>query len=214
MTLSSPSVNAVLFDLGGVLVDVDLPALKAALAQVYMTTVERIDEAVFASGLKAAHDSGDLHPSEFHRQISKVLGRPEVQEIRFVAAWCGCFAERTAATDLLPGLAERAWVYIASNTDPLHAGYIRDVYAWTEVFSDAWLSFEAGVCKPDPRFFEGLLEGFGLEASRTAYFDDRADNVAAAQALGIRSFLVDGPGVVADGLRAIGLSEGLPNVGD
>ena len=185
--------------------DVDLPALRAALAQVYLTTPDRIDEAVFSSGLKAAHDAGELSPSDFHGRISEALGRPDVQEIRFVAAWCSCFRQRTAATDLLPALAQRAWLYVASNTDPVHAGYIRDVYPWAGLFTEAWLSFEAGVLKPDPAFFTGLLRAFELQAGRTAYFDDRPDNVAAAQELGISCFLVDSPTAVADGLRTLGL---------
>lgn len=208
MTGGAPAVNAVLFDLGGVLVDVDLPALKAGLAQIYLTTPERIDEAVFASGLKAAHDRGELPPWEFHRQINEALGRPDVQEIRFVAAWCACFTERAPAAALLPALAERAWIYVASNTDPLHAGFIRDVYPWAGLFTDAWLSFEAGVCKPDRRFFEGLLAAFELDPGRTAYFDDRPDNIAAARELGISCFVVDRPGAVEDGLRAVGLLQG------
>lgn len=208
MTATAPVVNAVLFDLGGVLVDVDLPGLKAGLAQVYMTTPERIDEVIFASGLKMAHDSGQLPPWDFHRLVSEALGKPELREIRFVAAWCSCFTERSEATALLPALSERAWMYVASNTDPLHAGLIRDVYPWAGLFTDAWLSFEAGVLKPDPTFFTGLLEGFGLQAAQTAYFDDRPDNVAAAADLGISSFLVDHPGAVAAGLRAVGLLQG------
>ncbi len=207
MTAAVAGVNAVLFDLGGVLVDVDLPGLKAALAQVYMTTPERIDDAIFASGLKEAHDSGQLPPWEFHRLVSEALGRPDVQEIRFVAAWCGCFAQRAPATDLLPALAERAWLYVASNTDPLHAGFIRDVYPWSGLFTEAWLSFEAGVLKPDPRFFTGMVQALQLEPARTAYFDDRPDNIAAARELGISCFLVDSPTAVADGLRALGLLE-------
>jgi FMN phosphatase YigB (HAD superfamily) len=198
-------VNAVLFDLGGVLVDVDLASLKRGLAQVYDCTPRRVDEAVFASGLKAAHDAGRLAPWDFHTRVNEALDRPDVQEIRFVAAWASCFVERAETTGLLPALARRCPLYVASNTDPLHAGFIRDVYPWTNLFTDAWLSFEAGALKPEPRFFSGLLEAFDLDPARTAYFDDKPDNVAAARNLGIRGFVVEGLDSVPAGLRSVGL---------
>ena len=109
MTATAPDVNAVLFDLGGVLVDVDLPGLKAGLAQVYRTTPERIDEVIFASGLKMAHDSGQLPPWDFHRLVSEALGKPELREIRFVAAWCSCFTERSEATLMTSARQPLSW---------------------------------------------------------------------------------------------------------
>ena len=205
MTLQGPPVNAVLFDLGGVLVDVDLVGLKGGLAQVYGCTPQRIDEAVFASGLKTAHDDGRLDPSEFHARVNEALQRPDVPEVRFVAAWASCFRERTKTTALLPTLAQRCRLYVASNTDPLHAGFIRDVYPWTDLFLEAWLSFEAGVLKPDPRFFSELLQAFELDPARTAYFDDKPDNIIAARDLGIRGFVVEGLDCVPGGLRRVGL---------
>lgn len=48
-----------------------------------------------------------------------------------------------------------------------------------------------GVRKPDPNFFELCLEAAGAEPETTLFLDDRADNIEAAQALGIHGVLVD-----------------------
>jgi len=202
MALDPPT--SVLFDLGGVLVDPDLPGVKRCLARLFDCTVGRVDEVVFASGLKAAHDVGGVDPDTFCSRITAALG-PEVSAARVAAAWCDIFAVRAETVSLLPYLASRCRLFVASNTVPLHAAYLRDTHRWTDLFEDAWLSFEAGVAKPDPAYFRGLLEGLGLAARETAFFDDRPENVESAASLGLRAFAVGRPEDVVRGLRALGL---------
>jgi len=193
-----------IFDLGGVLVDPDLPRLKRNLAALFERDVETIDREVFASGLKEAHDLGEFGPDGFHARVCRALGKA-VSAARFAAAWCDLFTERDEAVALLPVLAERCRLFVGSNTDPLHAGYIRDVYRWTDAFDEAWLSFEARVAKPDPAFLKGALTSFGLPADATLFLDDRSENVASASLLGLRTIHVTDPHAVARGLAAVGL---------
>lgn len=194
----------VIFDLGGVLVDPDLPRLRRNLAALFRREVEAVDAAVFSSGLKEAHDLGALSPDEFHLRVCAGLDR-EVSAARFAAAWCDLFSERDEAVALLPELAGRCRLFVGSNTDPLHAGYLRDVYRWTDLFEDAWLSFEARTAKPDPAFLLGALAAFSLPAEHALFLDDRAENVAAAARLGLRTVHVTDRGAVARGLRREGL---------
>ena len=199
--------TAVLFDLGGVLVDPDLARLKDNVARLYQCSVDEVDRAVFASGLKEAHDEGAFDADTFCTRVDRALGGG-VSAGRLVAAWCDIFTVRAETVSLLPHLAGRCRLFIASNTDPLHAGYLRDVHRWTDLFEDAWLSFEARVAKPDPAFFRGLLAAFGLTAEETALFDDRPDNVESAARLGLRAFRDDEQDDVVRGLRSLGLLPG------
>jgi len=202
--MSAERPTSILFDLGGVLVDPDLARVKRCLARVFERTVAEVDRVVFASGLKEAHDVGAVDADTFCSRIAAALG-PEVSTARVAAAWCDIFTVRAETVSLLPYLASRCRLFVASNTDPLHAAYLRDTHRWTDLFEDAWLSFEARVAKPDPAYFEGLLEGLGLVAAETAFFDDRPENVASAAALGLRAIQVTGPDDVVRGLRTLGL---------
>jgi putative hydrolase of the HAD superfamily len=62
--------------------------------------------------------------------------------------------------------------------------------------------------KPDPECFRATLALLGAEPWEVIFLDDRADNVAAATALGIRSFrFTDAPAARAD-LARCGISAG------
>ena len=47
------------------------------------------------------------------------------------------------------------------------------------------VSYELGVCKPDPEFFRRGLAKLGVEAEECLFIDDLEDNVEAARSLGI-----------------------------
>jgi 2-haloacid dehalogenase len=67
------------------------------------------------------------------------------------------------------------------------------------------ISGEVRAAKPDPRIYEALLERHGLDAASILFIDDVAENVAAAEALGIRSIrFTDGPALRRE-LVALGL---------
>ena len=70
------------------------------------------------------------------------------------------------------------------------------------------ISGAEGVRKPDPRIFRVLIDRYGLDAATTAFVDDVAENVAAAEAVGMTGVLYrDGDSLRAD-LRRLGLLGG------
>ena len=59
-------------------------------------------------------------------------------------------------------------------------------------FSGLHLSHEVGLLKPDPRYFLKALESFELDPRDVVFVDDLAENVAAAESVGIRAFVHHG----------------------
>lgn len=81
-------------------------------------------------------------------------------------------------------------------------------FALLELLDDVVVSGTEGVAKPDPRIFRITAERARLPLTRLAFVDDRADNVAAAAALGMQAVLFTDPAALADDLRALGLPIG------
>ncbi len=86
-------------------------------------------------------------------------------------------------------------------------------YPFLEEFDRRFISGHMGVTKPDPRIFAMVEEASGLAPGRLLFVDDRADNIAAAEARGWRTHLFDGPAgwadrLVAEGLLSAGEAEG------
>ncbi|MBI1949088.1 MAG: HAD-IA family hydrolase [Deltaproteobacteria bacterium] len=192
-TAPPPKPATVAFDLGGVLVDVDHGAAARALG----VPLEDIERAFFAGGIHDAVTVGALDGAGFTQAAARALRRePAVVE----AAWAAIVNVRAdgralAEECLAAGLAVVWW----SNTDPIHLAKM--ARALPRVPLDH-VSFALGAQKPDPEFFRRGLARLG---ARPVFVDDRADNVAAARALGIRAHVVKGPGEA----RAALVREGL-----
>jgi FMN hydrolase / 5-amino-6-(5-phospho-D-ribitylamino)uracil phosphatase len=95
--------------------------------------------------------------------------------------------------------------YVASNY-PVWVEELSERFGLTERTEGVWASHHLGVRKPDPTFFERLLERIGREPADCLFVDDRADNCAAAAAVGMRAHRFTG----ADDLRERLRAEGIP----
>ncbi|MBI2625630.1 HAD family phosphatase [Candidatus Parcubacteria bacterium] len=71
-----------------------------------------------------------------------------------------------------------------------------------EVFDHVYYSWQTGFIKPDSRAYELIMTEHQLQPSECLYFDDSPANVSAAEELGIRSFLFEGPASVERVLAA------------
>ena len=80
-------------------------------------------------------------------------------------------------------------LYALSNWSAETFPAARPRYPFLDWFDGIVISGEARVSKPDRRIYEALLERHGLEAGAIVFIDDTTENVAAAEALGIRSIL-------------------------
>jgi 2-haloacid dehalogenase len=73
------------------------------------------------------------------------------------------------------------------------------------LLDDVIVSGTEGVAKPDPRVYAIVAERAGLPLDRLVFVDDRADNVAAATAVGMDGIVFTGAGTLRTDLRARGL---------
>ena len=67
----------------------------------------------------------------------------------------------------------------------------RRMMPFDEWFDDIVDSHEVGLRKPNPKIYQLALARLGADAGRTAFLDDVATNVSAAESVGIRGVLVD-----------------------
>jgi HAD superfamily hydrolase (TIGR01509 family) len=111
-----------------------------------------------------------------------------VDEDRFHATRRAGYGWLPGMRDLLMETAARDRVILSSNYP---AGWIADVRArfFDDVPVEVCGSSELGACKPEPAFFEGLADRFGLDPGTTVLVDDVARNVDGAVAAGWHAIL-------------------------
>jgi 2-haloacid dehalogenase len=186
-------VEAVVFDLGGVLIDWDPRYLyRKLLAD--EGEVEEFLATVCTPEWNAEQDRG----RPFAEGVAELVERHPAH-----AAAIAAYAERWA--EMLGGelsgtvevLAElRAAgmpVYALTNWSAETFGVARERFAFLDWFRGVLVSGEERLIKPDPRFFRLLVERFGLDPRATFYVDDSAANVAAARRLGFDAVRFTGP---------------------
>ncbi len=198
-------INAVLLDLGGVVVDVDIHWGKAAWRARTGRSAEDFERVFFLSGVKDAMDIGRMSAEEGLQRVSE-LTNGEVTPAAARACFNAILRARPPVTALAKQLAAHARVGVLSNTDPVHAQWIQQNCDIADVVQRWVFSFDVREMKPDPPIYQAALDAMDAPAEATLLIDDRADNLAAAAALGIRGIRYQRFEDVRAELRRLGLA--------
>ena len=178
----------IFLDMGKVLVDYDFKLFSDRLCQSAEIDPELLRGALTGNSLHHTYELGQLNEDEFHGEVCRRLGKSMARE-DFFAAWTGVFLPvPLLSEDLIRRLAERAQLWVISNTNKLHFDYLRARFSFFGLFKGFVLSHEVGAMKPDPRIFREALARAGSKASEALFVDDQIINVEAARELGIDAF--------------------------
>jgi HAD superfamily hydrolase (TIGR01509 family) len=198
------TVELLLFDLGGVLVDFSGPREIGQYLRVPSTPAE-----ILARWVSCPHtdafERGALSSKEWAARFVNDWGvRLEPEE--FLKAF------RTMTRRLLPGAREllnllrpRFRLAALSNSNELHWDRNTNELKVLELFEFAISSHQVGLCKPDPAIYQVAIERAGIAPAAIMFFDDLPANVEAACAAGMRGRQAQG----VDGVRTALIAEGL-----
>jgi putative hydrolase of the HAD superfamily len=190
----SDAVRALLFDLGGVVIDIDWDRAFAHWARHAGVDPAHLRSRFAFDPHYERHERGEIDAAAYYQSLRASLGIDVPHEV-FDAGWKSIFPgaiEPTVA--VLERLHGRVPLYLFSNTNRAHQD------AWTRQFAPALARFERiftsceiGARKPDRAAFERVAEAIGLPPRSILFFDDTAVNVEGARAIGMPAVLVRGP---------------------
>ncbi|MBC5784038.1 HAD family phosphatase [Ramlibacter sp. USB13] len=206
MQETSAPVRAVLFDLGGVLLDIDFGRAVAAWTRHSRLPPQQVRERFAFDEPFRHHETGRLDDAAYFAHLRQALDLDcELSQVEagFNAILIG---EITETVSLLQALRGRVPCYAISNTNPAHVLHMRRAFpGFLDRFDHVFTSHEIGHRKPQPESFAHVLQAIGLPAGEVLLFDDLAPNVEAARALGLQAVLVRSPADVRKGLADRGL---------
>jgi putative hydrolase of the HAD superfamily len=178
-------VDLVLFDLGGVLIEV--PGVHVMLELTGIASEEELWRRWLTCRWVRSFESGGCSAAEFAAGVVA-----DWQLDLSPAAFLDGFRNWPAGP--LPGAAElvaqtRASVATGcfSNTNALHWDSHIGMWPLTGLFDHRFLSFELGLVKPDTAAFARVAEQLPVPAGRVLFIDDNAVNVAGAAAAGFQA---------------------------
>jgi FMN phosphatase YigB (HAD superfamily) len=203
--LSPGAADALLFDLGRVVLDIDFNNTLARWAGDAGRVAADLAARFPRDETYLRHERGETGDAEFFAGLRTALG-VDLSDAQFLEGWNAIFVgEMPGIAKLLARAAKRVPLYAFSNTNPAHAEYLAKTYPGVlGHFREIFLSPAIGLRKPDAAAYDHVVKAIGVPAARIVFFDDSADNVAGARSSGLQAVQVTSPDDVANALDALG----------
>jgi glucose-1-phosphatase len=187
----SNSVDALLFDLGRVVIDLDSARVYARWSELSGVPAADLKQRsrLHVAGSEAfhRHERGEISDAAFFEHLRRTL-EIDLTDEQLEDGWNAVFVGE------MPGI--RPVLARARQTLPLYAfSHFRKVY----------VSNELGARKPEAEAFQAVAAAMGVPAQRILFFDDLAANVAGAEACGMRAVQVGAVADIERALRSLGL---------
>ena len=181
-----PKLRAVIFDIGRVLIRVDIQRVKSALAQGLPFTPEELWSAIEKDPRWPDWQEGRMAPRDWHLHLSKRFNISLDFE-HFKNVWNSALDPAPIhKASVFARLAKSHRLGLLSNTDPIHVEKLESTYDFFAYFPKAVRTYSCsiGASKPDPLIFRQALRACRVRAEETVYVDDILAYVEAARRLG------------------------------
>ena len=208
MEKNSTTFKNIIFDLGGVILDLDVPRTLESFARASGLPVEKVVHLFRTSTGFEKYERGEFNDDEFRGFVRELYGI-QISDDELDRCWNAMLGPIPAKKlDLLINLKKSYSTYLLSNTNTIHLNYVNSVIlpsqntpALDGYFHRAYYSHFMGKRKPEPEIFQQVLDENNLKASETLFLDDNADNIAGAAAVGLQTAFVNTPDFILEYFR-------------
>ncbi len=199
--------RAIIFDIGRVLVRVDIRSVKASLAQGLSLTPEELWSAIEKDTRWRDWQEGRISPHDWHLHLCQRLGIP-LNFAQFTAAWnLALDPQPIHPQRLFEELSGRYRLALLSNTDPIHVAHLESSYDFFQYFpkSRRIYSCSIGASKPDAMIYREALRVCKVRAAEAVYIDDIPAYVEGARQLGLAGIHYQSPPELLQALASLGI---------
>jgi len=202
-----PVPQAVVFDLGKVLLEFDYGKAAAKIAQRGRLGAPEVRAFIDQSPLLFRYETGSMTKEDFYSQVSSFTGfAGSITEFSHIF---GDIFEPIIPMIELHGHLRKNKVptFIFSNTNELAISHIKATYPFFNEFDGYVFSYEHGAMKPTPKLYDAVESLTGKRRDEILYLDDRAENIEAGAKRGWQVILHETAAVTVAEVRASGLLE-------
>lgn len=190
-------IRNIIFDLGGVLLNIDTRRTVAAFRDLGMPGLDQLFGVGHAAGIFREYETGLVSDAEFVEGIRQLLGNGVTEEA-IIGAWNALLLNfPPERIELLRKLRSDYRLFLFSNTNGIHLHAFRAIFRnsfgqseFDDHFEKAYYSHLVKLRKPDAAAYRLVLEENGLKASETLFVDDALVNVEAARSVGLEGYHV------------------------
>lgn len=179
-------IKAIIFDLGGVIVNVDKRGQYKKFSEYSNKPASFIKRYLGDSCLKKSFEKGRISARQFHSEMSLELNL-KMNFKNFKKEWCNIFALNKDVEEIIENLKKKFILVLLSNTDILHFEHIRKKHSIIDAFDEHILSYKEGCRKPHPLMFLKAIKKARTLPFNCLYIDDTLECVCAAQMIGMKT---------------------------
>lgn len=193
--LDIPKYDTIIFDLGGVILNIDYNLTTMAFSKLGLNDFSRLFSQANQSNLFDDLEKGKIEQREFVSAIQDLAGK-HISENDIVSAWNAMLLDLPEERiKLLDTLKSKYRIFLLSNTNVIHKTaycyYLEKTFGlkdFSHIFEKQYLSFEVGMRKPDAEIFEYVINQNELKREKTLFIDDSVQHIHGAQKAGIDAF--------------------------
>lgn len=187
-------IKNIVFDLGGVIADIDQDAALASFRRLGVPNIESYLDPYEQKGIFKMVETGELGVDDFINAINTIVGH-KIEPIEIYCAWQSFIkGVKVEKLQFINKLNKHYMVYLLSNTNPFvmqwaeSIDFSEDNIPMQFYFDRMFLSYEMGLTKPDKRIFEKMIEQTEMRPEETLFIDDSQANIETARKLGFQTY--------------------------
>ena len=189
------AIHNIIFDLGNVLIDIDIPRTLDAFARLDIHGIDPADIHPHQSGFFQEYELGNISEANFFRSIRKAYRCENVTDREIADAWCALLTEIDPVRfNMLDGLRKNYRLFVLSNTNTLHITRVKELALqalngrdFESYFDRCFYSHEMHLRKPDREIYRQVIEQTGIIPQQTLFIDDNDCNFSGARALYLKT---------------------------
>lgn len=194
MKIDNTKIEAIIFDLGGVILNLDYHLTIKAFEKLGLENSSKLFSQKTQSGFFDDFEIGKISAKDFRTEIRKVLNKV-VSDIEIDSAWNAMLLDfPTNRFNLLKQLSSTRRVFLLSNTNEIHMAwfknYVNSLFGekvFFDLFEVAYLSNEMGMRKPNIEIFEFVIIQNKLDPKTTLFIDDSKQHLVGAKNAGLQT---------------------------
>ena len=202
---TSSNIAGLLFDLGGVMFEIDFGRTLRRWSELSPLPIEEMRRRFRMDSAYERHERGEIEAAQYFAHLRDVLELEGTDE-DIASGWNAVYGRVITETlDIIMSVRDRLPCFALTNTNRVHqAAWLALYPGVVAAFRRVFVSWEMGLRKPEPAAFRAVADATGIPLNRTLFFDDAMENVEGAREAGLQAVLVRAP---SDVRRALAETE-------
>lgn len=193
------NIDNIIFDLGGVIIDIDPQRAYQALAAFYKGKQSSREQLLSENvQLFLDYEKGFIEDEAFRDGIRKLTDNATLNDEEIDAAWNSMLLHiPVERLQLLEKLKKQYKIFVLSNTNAIHVSAFNKIIERNsgkadinQFFDKVYYSHQLKLRKPEPQIYQHVIDDHNLSVGATLFVDDRLENIEAAAAVGLQTFHV------------------------